>query len=159
VCEQAVKLASQLDGISMPVVTMRNVALPVIAGLRPKQVLAAMMIVEGRMAKEVAQYLRVSPETVSRWRALPAFQALVRDMVQDSIDATKLGLLSLCSESIGHLRGLIRGMDDEMALKAITLLFSKAGPVLAAMSAEVQRPVTGNPRSATACDRKSTLIK
>ena len=97
-----------------------------------------------RMAKEVAQYLRVSPETVSRWRALPEFQVLIRDLLRDSIDATKLGLLSLCSESIGHLRGLIRGMDDEMALKAITLLFSKAGPVLAAMSAEVQRPLTGN---------------
>ena len=133
------------EGGPMPVAKRK--ALPVVAGLRPKQVLAAMMLVEGRMAKEVAQYLRVSPETVSRWRALPAFQALVRDMVQDSIDATKLGLLSLCSESIGHLRGLIRGMDDEMALKGITLLFSKAGPVLAAMSAEVERPVTGNPRN------------
>src|SRR5437773_9949667 len=73
-------------------------ALPVVAGLRPKQVRAAMMLVEGRMAKEVACHLHVSPETVSRWRSQPAFQLLIGNMLRESIDATKLGLLSLFSE-------------------------------------------------------------
>lgn len=60
--------------------------LPVVPGLRPKQVLAATMLAEGRMAKEVALLLEVSPETVSRWRAQPAFQLLVRELLQESIE-------------------------------------------------------------------------
>ena len=120
-------------------------ALRVVAGLRPKQVRAAMMLVEGRMAKEVAWHLHVSPETVSRWRNEPEFQLLIQDLLRESIDATKLGLLSLFSESIVHLRQIMSVInDDATQLKAISLLFSKAGPVLAAISAEVQRPLTRN---------------
>jgi hypothetical protein len=141
--------SSDHDGIRAvgpPIPVTKRVALPVVAGLRPKQVLAAMMLVEGRMAKDVAQYLHVSPETVSRWRSHAAFQLLMGDLLQESIDATRLGLVSLCSESILHLRGLIWALDDKTALKAISLLFSKAGPVLAAVSSEVQRPPPRNPR-------------
>ena len=128
----------------MPTKFIAKHSLPVVPGLRPKQVKAAMMLVQGRMAKEVAVTLHVSPETVSRWRVQPAFQLLVRELVQDSIEATKLGLVSLFAESIVQLRGLIYGLDDPHALKAISLLFSKAGPVLAAMNAEVQRPLAEN---------------
>jgi hypothetical protein len=119
-------------------------SLPVVPGLRPKQVKAAMMLVQGRMAKEVAVFVGVSPETVSRWRVQPAFQLLIRELLQESIDATKLGLVSLFAESIVQLRGLIQGFDEQNALKAINLLFNKAGPVLAAINAEVQRPLAGN---------------
>ena len=119
-----------------PVPITKRVPLPVVAGLRPKQVLAAMMLVQGRMAKEVAGHLHVSPETVSRWRVQPAFQLLIRELLQESIDATKLGLVSLFVESIVHLRGLMNAFDDDRAIKAISLLLSKAGPVLAAMSME-----------------------
>ena len=130
-------------GPAIPVT--KTVALPVVAGLRPKQVLAAMKLVEGRMAKEVAWYLHVSPETVSRWRSEPAFQLLIQDLLRESIDATKLGLLSLFSESIVHLRQIMSVInDDATQLKAISLLFSKAGPVLAAISAEVHRPSIRN---------------
>ena len=99
---------------------------------------------EGRAKKEVAFFLHVSPETVSRWRVQPAFQLLIRELLQESIDATKLGLVSLFAESIVQLRGLIYGLDDQNALKAISLLFNKAGSVLAAINAEVQRPLAGN---------------
>lgn len=132
----------QLDG-PVPAKIRARPPMPVVPGLRPKQVLAAMMLVEGRMAKEVAMHLQLSPETVSRWRTQPAFLLLMRELLQDSIEATKLGLVSLFSESIVHLRGLICGLDDDKALKAINVLYSKAGPVLTAINTEVQRPVSG----------------
>lgn len=116
--------------------------LPVVPGLRPKQVHAAMMLVEGRMAKDVAAFLEVSPETVSRWRTQPAFQVLMHQLLQDSIDATKFGLVSLFADSIMQLRCLVNAIEDETALKAIALLFSKAGPMLTAINAEVHRPLT-----------------
>jgi len=117
---------------------------PVVAGLRPKQVRAAMLLTEGWMAKEVARVMKVAPETVSRWRSQPAFQLLIRALLHDVIEAARLGLVSLCSESIAHLRGLMSAIDEKTQLKAISLLFSKAGPLLAAISAEVQRPLTRN---------------
>lgn len=119
-------------------------SLPVVPGLRPKQVQAAMMLVQGRMAKDVAVFVGVSPETVSRWRTQPAFQLLIRELLQESIDTTKLGLVSLFAESIQRLGQVMFNLDDEMALKGINLLFTKAGPLLAAMNAEVQRPLAEN---------------
>ncbi len=67
----------------------------------------------------------------------------MHELLQESIAATRLGLVSLFSESIVHLRGLLNAFDNETALKAISLLFTKAGPVLTAINAEVQqRPTT-----------------
>jgi hypothetical protein len=44
------------------------------------------------------------------------------------------------AESIDHLRGLLRAFDDATALKAITLILSKAAPVLGVIGAELRRP-------------------
>ena len=92
-------------------------------------------------------HLNVAPETVSRWRAQPEFQTLIRDMLQESIEATQFGLVSLFSESIVHLRGLMAGFDDDRALRAINLLYTKAGPVLGAINSEVSRALPPNPAS------------
>jgi hypothetical protein len=119
-------------------------SLPVVAGLRPKQVRAAMMLAQGVMAKDVASFLAVSPETVSRWRGQPTFHLFVRELIQESIEATKLGLVSLLPEAIQRLGQLMFNLDDEMALKGINLLFSKAGPLLMAINSGVQPPPAAN---------------
>ena len=61
-------------------------------------------------------------------------------LLQESIDSTKLGIVALCSESVEHLRGLIRSFSDATALKAITLILNKVGPVLGVVGAELRRP-------------------
>lgn len=104
--------------------------------LRPRQVRAAQMLIEGRRGKDVAAAVGVSPETVSRWKAQPEFEEFTRLLLQDSVDATRLGIVSLCAESIEHLRGLVRSFNDQTALKAITLVLGKVGPVLGVISAE-----------------------
>lgn len=110
----------------------------VVRDLRPKQVLAASLLVQGRQGKEVAQMVGVSPETISRWRQQAGFQSLMHRLLQETVDAAKLGLVSLCAESILHLRGLIQSFNDGTSLKAITLVLGKVGPVLGVISEEVR---------------------
>lgn len=125
-------------GISTAVAT----TLPsvIVRDLRPKQVLAASMLVQGQQAKQVAATLGIAPETLSRWRHRPEFEALMRELLQDTVDATRLGLLSLCAESIEHLRGLVRSFSDATSLKAITLVLGKVGPVLGVIGTELRQP-------------------
>lgn len=97
----------------------------VVRELSPRHVRAATLLVQGRQGKEVAIALNVAEETISRWRHRPEFQALMRQLLQETVDATRLGIVSLCAESIDHLRGLVRSFNDDTSLKAITLVLGK----------------------------------
>ena len=107
--------------------------------LRPKQVRAATSLVSGQQGKDVAAMLGVAPETLSRERR-PEFKALVHELLQDTIDSARLGLVSvsLCAESVEHLKCLIRSLHDQTSLAAIALVLSKAGPMLHAIDAQRQ---------------------
>lgn len=137
-CELATDNGSAGASIPATNFTQESTAV-VVRDLRPKQVLAATLLVQGRQGTEVAKALNLSPETISRWRHRPEFQALMRELLQETIDATRLGIVSLCAESIEHLRGLVRSFDDGTSLKAITLVLGKVGPVLGVIGAEAQR--------------------
>ena len=114
--------------------------LPVVSRpLRPRQILAATMLVQGQQAKQVAATLQICPETLSRWRQRPEFEALMHELLRDTIDSARFGLVTLCAESVEHLRGLVRAFDDQTALKAISLVLSKVGPVLGVIGSEMQR--------------------
>lgn len=129
------------DVLMIPVVNdRRKSSLVVVDGLRPRQVLAATCLVQGRRGKDVAAALGVSAKTVSRWRQLPEFQGLMHRLLQETIDTTKLGMVALYAESIEPLRGLIRSFDDGTAMKAITLVLGKVGPVLDVIGAELRQP-------------------
>jgi len=65
---------------------------------------------------------------------------LTHDLLMQSVDAARMGLVSLCAESVDHLRGLVRSFHDGTSLKAITLILTKAGPVLGLANAELRRP-------------------
>lgn len=110
----------------------------VVRELRPKHVLAATLLVQGRQGKDVAKALNVAEETISRWRHRPEFQALMRELLHETIDATRLGIVSLCAESIDHLRGLVRSFNDDTSLKAIALVLGKVGPVLGVIGEQVR---------------------
>jgi transposase-like protein len=131
--------ADDADAEDHVISTAVATTLPSVIGRRPKQVLAAMMLVQGQQAKQVAATLGIAPETLSRWRHRPEFEALMRELLQDTVDATRLGLVSLCAESIVHLRGLVRSFSDDTALKAITLVLGKVGPVLGVIGNELRR--------------------
>jgi len=129
------------DEASAPILTSLNEVSDsnavVVRELRPKQILAATLLVQGQQGRVVAKALNLSEETISRWRHRPEFQALMRQLLQETIDATRLGIVSLCAESIDHLRGLVRSFNDETSLKAITLVLGRVGPVLGVIGTEL----------------------
>ena len=127
------------DSMTTPTDDVRRSTSVLMEGVSPRQVAAARMLIEGRLGKDVAVAIGVSPETISRWRHRPEFEALMRELLQDTVDATKLGLVSLCAESIVHLRGLVRSFDDQTSLKAITLILGKVGPVLGIIGGELRQ--------------------
>ena len=61
----------------------------------------------------------------------------MRELLHDTVEATKFGIVSLAAESILHLRGMINGFDNRESLKAITLVMNKVAPVLGIIGNEV----------------------
>lgn len=116
----------------------------VVRELRPRQVLAARMLIEGRLGKDVAAAIGVSPETVSRWKAQPEFQEFTRLLLQDSVDAARLGLVALTGEAIGQLHNLLNSFSDAISLKACALVLGKAAPIIGVIGEELRRPQRGH---------------
>lgn len=112
----------------------------VVPALRPKQVLAATLLVQGQQGRQVAKALNVNEETVSRWRHRPEFQALMRELLQEHIDTVRLGLISLSGEAIAQLHHLINAFSDQTALKACSLVLNRVGPLLGVIGGELRRP-------------------
>ena len=108
--------------------------------LRPRQVRAAQMLIEGRRGKDVAAAVGVSPETISRWKATPECQEFTRLLLQDSVDAARLGLIALTGEAIGQLHNLLNAFDDRVALKACALVLGRAAPIIGILGEELRRP-------------------
>jgi hypothetical protein len=112
----------------------------VVHDLRPKQVLAATLLVQGQQGRQVAKVLNVSEETVSRWRHRPEFEALMRELLREHIDSVRLGLIALSGEAIGQLHNLINAFSDQTSLKACALVLNRVGPLLGVIGEELRRP-------------------
>ena len=138
-CSETTGNVARSDVILIPTVNDLRSAPVSVEGLRPRQVIAASLLVQGRRGKDIAAALGVSAETVSRWRQQPEFQAFMHRLLQETIDRTKLGLVSLCAESIDCMRGLLRTLNDDTTLKAVALILGKVGPVLGVIGAEVRQ--------------------
>jgi len=116
----------------------------VVRELAPRQVRAAVMLVEGRRGKDVAEALNVSEESVSRWRHRPEFEALMRELLQQHVDAVQLGMISLTSEAITHLHHLFNSFSDQTSLRACALVLGKVSPVLNVVRSELRQSTTQN---------------
>ena len=94
-------------------------------GLRPKQLDAAVLLIGGMIAKDVAQALGVAEETVSRWRARREFQEVMQGLLQERYDATRMAMVSLAQDAVEELRCLIHGSSDMTRLRAIELVLGR----------------------------------
>lgn len=86
--------------------------------LQPHQWQAIQLLVSGARGVDVAQELGVTPETVSRWRALPVFQAALNMAIRDSYQATIGSLRDAKTEALGVLRELLQAEDERLRLSA-----------------------------------------
>lgn len=110
----------------------------VVRELAPRQVRAAVLLVEGRRGKDVADAIGISPETLSRWKHRPEFEALTRELLQQHVDEVRLGMIALTGTAIGQLHNLINSFSDQTSLKACALVLGKVGPVLGVIGTEVR---------------------
>ncbi|WP_153146852.1 hypothetical protein [Dechloromonas sp. H13] len=77
------------------------------ASLTPSQLKAAELLTVGKIAKDVAKIVGVTPETISIWKRKPAFRALCQEMRLLALNNTIAEINSLNSLAENTLRDLM----------------------------------------------------
>jgi hypothetical protein len=89
---------------------------------------AIRLLAEGRSAGDVAQIVRVRPETLAAWQADPDFRALVACMTESGQMAAALDALNdLTSEAILALHKALSGDDVRVAVQAAREVLDRVG--------------------------------
>ena len=83
--------------------------------LNKNQLLAIPMVANGMSGKAVAKELKVTEETISRWKKIPEFQASVNAILKDAMDSARERLRGLISKALDTLEDAING--DEISQK------------------------------------------
>ena len=112
-------------------------------GLTDQQQRGAELAAAGWSGVNIAAELGIRPETVSRWRKLPAWQAAV-DAITGEVRAEISGrIMELSQAALDELAELIHyKYDSSLRLRACIamLQLSGAGRVVASKGGERQRP-------------------
>lgn len=96
--------------------------------LKPKQVLAASLIAQGRRCKEVAEIVGVTPQTISEWKKYPSFEALVNTIKLEALEGARAQLQSLAHDAVATLeKVMLQGSSDALRLKAVEIILSHVG--------------------------------
>lgn len=89
---------------------------------------AVMLLASGKKAKEAAEDLGVSPETISVWRREPEFEAEINCLRLESLQAARTQLQSLAVEAVSTLQVLMSdAKSDSIRLKACETVLGAAG--------------------------------
>jgi len=131
---------SERDPLPTPADKTRPSTAVVVRDLRPRQVIAAGLLVSGKQGKEVAAALNIAEETVSRWRQQVAFRNLMEQLLRQHIDSMQLSMVTLTGEAIAELHNLLHAFSDTVSLKACAVILSKAAPILSVLSGELRQP-------------------
>ena len=111
--------------------------------LHSRQMDAAALLVGGMLVKDVAQVLGVADETVTRWKQRPDFQAAMKSMLHERLDATRMAMVSLCQDAVEELRCLIHGSNDMTRLRAIELVLGTVSRSLSVVPQGTDDAITG----------------
>lgn len=76
--------------------------------LTENQKQAAMLVAAGKPGNEIAQLLDVTPETISRWRQLPQFEAEVNAILRGAADAVRERLRGLASDAVDVIESVLK---------------------------------------------------
>ncbi len=69
---------------------------------------AAMLIASGKQQNEIAQILSVAPETISRWRQIPQFEAEINNILRSAADAVRERLRGLASDAVDVIESVLK---------------------------------------------------
>ena len=105
--------------------------------LNESQLLGARLLAAGESGKVVAEKLNVAPETISRWRKQPEFEAYLNDFLLDAHEATKNRLRGVATQALDVVETLMQDSQvparDRLStalkiLKMIGACHEKIGP-------------------------------
>lgn len=88
--------------------------------LNEKQSMAVTLLAMGNNCKQVAEYLSVTPKTISTWRADPEFRAAINECIKDYRETQARRLSILCDKALATIEQSLNddGLKIEDKLKA-----------------------------------------
>ena len=98
--------------------------------LSPKQASGLQLMVAGKSNGDIAHALQVRPETVSRWRQLPAFVDALQSANDPSLVAADVNVTFAKWRAYDVLLALLDSDDDQIRLKAAAAIYSTWGTAL-----------------------------
>lgn len=95
--------------------------------LSSKQIRAAQLEATGMKAKEIAQELGVTPQTISAYRKLDEYQVLVSKNAQATYRAAQLKLIHTSLRAVDVFDFLILGAENNVKLQAAKAVLDYIG--------------------------------
>jgi hypothetical protein len=87
--------------------------------LKPNQVQAAILLVSGKSSKDVASAINCTPESITHWKKIPEFEALLNQLRKELIENGRELLRDSIKKAVSTLQDLMVNADsDEVKRKA-----------------------------------------
>ena len=88
------------------------------------------MLASGRLAKEVAEELKVTPQTVSAWRACPEFDRALIHLKLQYLKSARDAMRRLAVDAVDEVARLIRhGKSERIRLQASLAVLRGVGAI------------------------------
>jgi len=98
--------------------------------MKPNKTLAATMLVEGQLHKDVAEEVGVTPQTVSTWLAEPEFIAFVNKLKMDNLHKSRDRVQALSVKAASTIEDIMdNGHNDAVRLKAAESVLEMSGMI------------------------------
>lgn len=98
--------------------------------MKSNKVLAATMLVEGWLHKDVAEEVGVTPQTISAWLADPEFIAFVNKLKMDNLYKARDRVQALSVKAAATIEDIMdNGSNDGVRLKAAESVLEMSGMI------------------------------
>jgi hypothetical protein len=98
--------------------------------LKPSQIQAAILLSEGKKQKEVAESVGCTQETISHWKQLPSFEALLNSLRLDALESAREAIRFNVGAAVSTLAELcVSAGSEEVRRKASVNLIEVAGVI------------------------------
>ena len=81
--------------------------------LSPKHEKAAILLAQGNTGVATAEAVEVSPQTISEWKRIPEFQALINKLRLDALESARTALQASATTAAKTLQNLAESAKDE----------------------------------------------
>lgn len=98
--------------------------------MKPNKLLAATMLVEGRLHKDVAEEVSVTPQTISAWLTEAEFVAFVNKLKMDNLNKARDRVQALSVKAASTLEDIMENSsNDAVRLKAAESVLEMTGMI------------------------------